>query len=97
MEGMDVVADGPPSAGFQDDRCLLPVQEGQENGGDGELDIKDIITETEHDSRVKRKLNHHRNRTRFTCEKEVNHHRNRTRFTREKKSESSQKPNQMYL
>jgi len=56
-----------------------------------------IITKTELDSRVKRKLNPHRNQTRFTCEKEMIHHRNRTRFTREKKSESSKKPNQIYV
>ena len=42
MEEEDVVADGPPSAGFQDDRCLLPVQVGQVKGGDGELAVKDI-------------------------------------------------------
>ena len=68
---------------------------------------KGIITDTELDSRVKRKVNHHRNRTRFTCEK-VNHHRNRIWFTCEKmwiitetelweRSESSQKPNSIHV
>jgi len=55
-----------------------------------------IIRETEPDLRVKRKVNHRRNRTKFTCEKEVNHCRNWTPFTCEE-SESSQKPNSIYV
>ena len=42
MEGEDVVADGPSSAGIQDDRRLLPVQVGQVKGGDGEEAVKYI-------------------------------------------------------
>ena len=55
-----------------------------------------IITETEPHSRVDRKMNHYRNRTRFTCKIKWIITEFRTRFTCEKR-ESSQKPNPIHV